>query len=153
MSPCQVTANDLQENITKLNNGVTFMIKHSQKLFKVSVLGILLSCLHHQETECPLSRLIPHVEYIFCRLSSAVGEGDLLEEIIPVVTREEVFSGQAALEMALPGQVSSTVQCNTPLCWTPAPAARQETWLLRAGTHWAALGFWQDKEMEGICPA
>lgn len=38
VSPCQVTANDLQENITKLNNGVTFMIKHSQKLFKVSVL-------------------------------------------------------------------------------------------------------------------
>lgn len=37
VSPCQVTANDLQENITKLNNGVTFMIKHSQKLFKVSV--------------------------------------------------------------------------------------------------------------------
>lgn len=35
---CQVTANDLQENITKLNNGVTFMIKHSQKLFKVSAL-------------------------------------------------------------------------------------------------------------------
>ena len=38
VSPCQVTANDLQENITKLNNGVTFMIKHSQKLFKVSAL-------------------------------------------------------------------------------------------------------------------
>uniref|UniRef100_A0A8B9ZAS4 Rho-GAP domain-containing protein n=1 Tax=Anas platyrhynchos TaxID=8839 RepID=A0A8B9ZAS4_ANAPL len=36
--PRNVTANDLQENITKLNNGVTFMIKHSQKLFKVSVL-------------------------------------------------------------------------------------------------------------------
>ncbi|POI31059.1 hypothetical protein CIB84_005190, partial [Bambusicola thoracicus] len=32
--PRNVTANDLQENITKLNNGVTFMIKHSQKLFK-----------------------------------------------------------------------------------------------------------------------
>jgi len=38
VSSCQVTANDLQENITKLNNGVTFMIKHSQKLFKVTVL-------------------------------------------------------------------------------------------------------------------
>lgn len=37
VSSCQVTANDLQENITKLNNGVTFMIKHSQKLFKVTV--------------------------------------------------------------------------------------------------------------------
>ncbi|XP_064418224.1 rho GTPase-activating protein 19 [Latimeria chalumnae] len=32
--PKNVTANDLQENITKLNNTVTFMIKHSQKLFK-----------------------------------------------------------------------------------------------------------------------
>ncbi|XP_069467686.1 rho GTPase-activating protein 19 isoform X2 [Ambystoma mexicanum] len=32
--PKNLTANDLQENITKLNNGVTFMIKHSQKLFK-----------------------------------------------------------------------------------------------------------------------
>ncbi|XP_068875951.1 rho GTPase-activating protein 19 isoform X5 [Aphelocoma coerulescens] len=35
--PRNVTANDLQENITKLNNGVTFMIKHSQKLFKAPV--------------------------------------------------------------------------------------------------------------------
>ncbi|XP_039338719.1 rho GTPase-activating protein 19 isoform X3 [Mauremys reevesii] len=32
--PRNVTANDLQENITKLNDGVAFMIKHSQKLFK-----------------------------------------------------------------------------------------------------------------------
>uniref|UniRef100_A0A4X1UEG1 Rho GTPase activating protein 19 n=1 Tax=Sus scrofa TaxID=9823 RepID=A0A4X1UEG1_PIG len=32
--PKNVTANDLQENITKLNNGMAFMIKHSQKLFK-----------------------------------------------------------------------------------------------------------------------
>ncbi|XP_054839102.1 rho GTPase-activating protein 19 [Eublepharis macularius] len=32
--PRNVTASDLQENITKLNNGMTFMIKHSQKLFK-----------------------------------------------------------------------------------------------------------------------
>uniref|UniRef100_A0A8C8R8E2 Rho GTPase-activating protein 19 n=1 Tax=Pelusios castaneus TaxID=367368 RepID=A0A8C8R8E2_9SAUR len=32
--PRSVTANDLQENIAKLNNGVSFMIKHSQKLFK-----------------------------------------------------------------------------------------------------------------------
>ncbi|GAB5578652.1 rho GTPase-activating protein 19 isoform X2 [Prionailurus iriomotensis] len=31
------TANDLQENITKLNNGMAFMIKHSQKLFKAPV--------------------------------------------------------------------------------------------------------------------
>ncbi|XP_048194533.1 rho GTPase-activating protein 19 [Perognathus longimembris pacificus] len=32
--PKNATANDLQENITKLNNGMAFMIKHSQKLFK-----------------------------------------------------------------------------------------------------------------------
>eukprot|EP00073_Rattus_norvegicus_P034425 XP_008758697.1 PREDICTED: rho GTPase-activating protein 19 isoform X4 [Rattus norvegicus] len=32
--PKNVTANDLQENITKLNTGMAFMIKHSQKLFK-----------------------------------------------------------------------------------------------------------------------
>lgn len=34
-----MTASDLQENIAKLNNGITFMIKHSQKIFKVSVPG------------------------------------------------------------------------------------------------------------------
>ncbi|XP_063289840.1 rho GTPase-activating protein 19 [Pelobates fuscus] len=34
MWPKNLTANDLQEHIIKLNNGVTFMIKHSQKLFK-----------------------------------------------------------------------------------------------------------------------
>ncbi|XP_074856062.1 rho GTPase-activating protein 19 isoform X2 [Carettochelys insculpta] len=32
--PRNVTAGDLQQNITKLNDGVAFMIKHSQKLFK-----------------------------------------------------------------------------------------------------------------------
>ncbi|XP_075072012.1 rho GTPase-activating protein 19 isoform X1 [Mixophyes fleayi] len=32
--PKNLTANDLQDHIIKLNNGVTFMIKHSQKLFK-----------------------------------------------------------------------------------------------------------------------
>ncbi|EDL41861.1 Rho GTPase activating protein 19, isoform CRA_b [Mus musculus] len=32
--PKNVTANDLQENIIKLNTGMAFMIKHSQKLFK-----------------------------------------------------------------------------------------------------------------------
>ncbi|XP_061412325.1 rho GTPase-activating protein 19 isoform X3 [Lethenteron reissneri] len=32
--PRNVTANDLQENIGKMNNAVAFMIKHSQKLFK-----------------------------------------------------------------------------------------------------------------------
>lgn len=93
-----------------------------------------------------------YVACIFCGLSSVVGEGHFHQKL-PLVAREEVSAGQAALEVALPGQVSSTVQCNTPLCWTPAPAARQETWLPRAGTHQAALGFWQDKEMEGICPA
>ncbi|XP_075790593.1 rho GTPase-activating protein 19 isoform X2 [Pelodiscus sinensis] len=32
--PRHVTASDLQESISKLNDGVAFMIKHSQKLFK-----------------------------------------------------------------------------------------------------------------------
>ncbi|KAI4550927.1 hypothetical protein MJT46_018434 [Ovis ammon polii x Ovis aries] len=32
--PKNATANDLQENISKLNDGMAFMIKHSQKLFK-----------------------------------------------------------------------------------------------------------------------
>nr|XP_015203177.1 PREDICTED: rho GTPase-activating protein 19 [Lepisosteus oculatus] len=32
--PKNVTASDLQENIQKLNNGVAFLIKHSQKLFR-----------------------------------------------------------------------------------------------------------------------
>lgn len=31
----QVTANDLQDNLNKLNNGIAFLIKHSQKLFRV----------------------------------------------------------------------------------------------------------------------
>ncbi|XP_066516882.1 rho GTPase-activating protein 19 isoform X2 [Hoplias malabaricus] len=32
--PKNVTANDLQDNLTKLNNGIAFLIKHSQKLFR-----------------------------------------------------------------------------------------------------------------------
>lgn len=36
LQPSQMVVADLQENITKLNNGVSFMIKHSQKLFRVS---------------------------------------------------------------------------------------------------------------------
>ncbi|XP_026529131.1 rho GTPase-activating protein 19 [Notechis scutatus] len=35
--PRNVTASDLQENINQLNNGMAFMIKHSQKLFKAPV--------------------------------------------------------------------------------------------------------------------
>ncbi|XP_032080733.1 rho GTPase-activating protein 19 isoform X1 [Thamnophis elegans] len=35
--PRNVTTSDLQENINKLNNGMAFMIKHSQKLFKAPV--------------------------------------------------------------------------------------------------------------------
>lgn len=31
----QVTANDLQDNLNKLNTGIAFLIKHSQKLFRV----------------------------------------------------------------------------------------------------------------------
>lgn len=34
----QVMASDLQGNIEKLNSGVAFIIRHSQKLFKVSSL-------------------------------------------------------------------------------------------------------------------
>ena len=30
-----MVASDLQENLKKLNNGMAFLIKHSQKLFKV----------------------------------------------------------------------------------------------------------------------
>ncbi|XP_077635367.1 rho GTPase-activating protein 19 isoform X2 [Crocuta crocuta] len=41
--PKNATANDLQENITKLNNGMAFMIKHSQKLFKDD-LDLVASC-------------------------------------------------------------------------------------------------------------
>ncbi|KAL4612888.1 rho GTPase-activating protein 19 [Arapaima gigas] len=34
MWPRNVTANDLRDNISKLNNGMAFLIKHSQKLFR-----------------------------------------------------------------------------------------------------------------------
>lgn len=34
----QVMASDLQGNIEKLNSGIAFLIRHSQKLFKVSSL-------------------------------------------------------------------------------------------------------------------
>uniref|UniRef100_A0A8C9R9K8 Rho GTPase-activating protein 19 n=2 Tax=Scleropages formosus TaxID=113540 RepID=A0A8C9R9K8_SCLFO len=34
MWPRNMTASDLQENINKLNNGMAFLIKHSQKLFR-----------------------------------------------------------------------------------------------------------------------
>lgn len=33
----QVHANDLKENINKLNDSTTFLIKHSQKLFRVRI--------------------------------------------------------------------------------------------------------------------
>lgn len=36
-SVLQVLASDLQGNIEKLNNGIAFLIRHSQKLFKVFV--------------------------------------------------------------------------------------------------------------------
>lgn len=40
-----------------------------------------------------MSRQIPHVECIFCVLSSAVGEDSFLQETVPIVTREEVLAG------------------------------------------------------------
>lgn len=36
-SVVQVLASDLQGNIEKLNNGIAFLIRHSQKLFKVFI--------------------------------------------------------------------------------------------------------------------
>lgn len=99
---------------------------------------VLLSPPLLQETECPFSRQIPGVKCIFWVLSSAVGGGRFLQETVPLVTREEVFAGQAAQqkedspEVALPGQVrSSTVQCNTTLCWAPSthcPARKPGSW-------------------------
>lgn len=100
--------------------------------------GVLLSLSLQRETECPLTRHIPDVKCIFWVLSSAVGEGGFLQETVPLVTREEVFAGQAAQEEEdctgggfVPGQVRSTVQCNTTLCWTPStccPAGKPGSW-------------------------
>lgn len=36
-SVLQVLPSDLQGNIEKLNNGIAFLIRHSQKLFKVII--------------------------------------------------------------------------------------------------------------------
>ncbi|XP_058527175.1 rho GTPase-activating protein 19 isoform X4 [Ochotona princeps] len=72
--PKNVTANDLQENITKLNNGMAFMIKHSQKLFKAPAYIRECARLHYlgsrtqtskeetqQRTEEALRELFQHV--------------------------------------------------------------------------------------------
>lgn len=71
---------------------------------------------------------------------SPEGEGRFLQETVSLETREEVFSGQAAPEVALPGR--SAAVCCHPLHpgW--------ETWCLEMGSNWVPLGFWQGKETE-----
>ncbi|MEE6486149.1 hypothetical protein FKM82_014525 [Ascaphus truei] len=54
--PKNLTANDLQEHITKLNNGVTFMIKHSQKLFKAPAYIREYSRLYFSGSRAPTSK-------------------------------------------------------------------------------------------------
>ncbi|KAL0964644.1 hypothetical protein UPYG_G00326940 [Umbra pygmaea] len=44
--PKHVQASDLQGNIAKLNNGVAFLIKHSQKLFRAPVYIKEYACIH-----------------------------------------------------------------------------------------------------------
>ncbi|XP_008571434.1 PREDICTED: rho GTPase-activating protein 19 isoform X2 [Galeopterus variegatus] len=55
--PKNVTANDLQENITKLNNGMAFMIKHSQKLFKAPAYIRECARLHYVGSRTHASKL------------------------------------------------------------------------------------------------
>ncbi|CAJ0935101.1 unnamed protein product, partial [Ranitomeya imitator] len=54
--PKNVTANDLQEHIIKLTNGVTFMIKHSQKLFKAPAYIREYARLHFSGSKTPASK-------------------------------------------------------------------------------------------------
>uniref|UniRef100_A0ABM5G2D0 Rho GTPase-activating protein 19 isoform X1 n=1 Tax=Pogona vitticeps TaxID=103695 RepID=A0ABM5G2D0_9SAUR len=54
--PRNVTANDLQENIAKLNNGMAFMIKHSQKLFKAPVYIRECARLHYLDSRAHASK-------------------------------------------------------------------------------------------------
>ncbi|XP_075204494.1 rho GTPase-activating protein 19 [Anomaloglossus baeobatrachus] len=54
--PKNVTANDLQEHIINLTNGVTFMIKHSQKLFKAPAYIREYARLHFSGSKTPTSK-------------------------------------------------------------------------------------------------
>ncbi|XP_042314729.1 rho GTPase-activating protein 19 isoform X2 [Sceloporus undulatus] len=54
--PRNVTTNDLQENITKLNNGMAFMIKHSQKLFKAPAYIRECARLHYLDSRAHASK-------------------------------------------------------------------------------------------------
>ncbi|XP_077679475.1 rho GTPase-activating protein 19 isoform X3 [Eretmochelys imbricata] len=58
--PRNVTANDLQENITKLNEGVAFMIKHSQKLFKAPAYVRECARLHYLGSRAHASKFHKH---------------------------------------------------------------------------------------------
>lgn len=74
--PSQVTANDLQENITKLNNGVAFMIKHSQKLFKVQAPGPCSPCCSLLPT---VQSVHPPAGAFFCCFPAVTGGGSLAQ--------------------------------------------------------------------------
>lgn len=58
----QMNANDLKDNLKKLNSSMSFLIKHSQKLFRVSPLyfnkciiyAIILYCLKMFITPCKI---------------------------------------------------------------------------------------------------
>uniref|UniRef100_A0A8D2LEZ0 Rho GTPase-activating protein 19 n=1 Tax=Varanus komodoensis TaxID=61221 RepID=A0A8D2LEZ0_VARKO len=54
--PRNVTASDLQENISKLNNGMAFMIKHSQKLFKAPAYIREYARLHYLDSRVHASK-------------------------------------------------------------------------------------------------
>ncbi|XP_062832420.1 rho GTPase-activating protein 19 isoform X3 [Anolis carolinensis] len=54
--PRNVTASDLQENIPKLNNGMAFMIKHSQKLFKAPAYIRECARLHYLDSRAHASK-------------------------------------------------------------------------------------------------
>lgn len=92
-------------------------------------------------------------------LSSVVGEGGFLQETVPLVTREEVFAGQAAQEEEgspgggfVLGRSEARCSVTPPSAGHPAPAGGWETWVLGAGSDRATLRFWQDTESEGACP-
>lgn len=63
-------------------------------------------------------------------LSSTIGGGGLLQETVPLVSREEVFAGQAAQEeedipwVTLPGRSAARCRVTPPSAGHPARAAR-----------------------------